>query len=100
MNDALANGVVQGAESAGVKLGTAKGSLIVVGGNCMAPGIAGIDHGKMQATTSMLPKKMGQIAAKTSQDILAGKPFEKDFTLPIEVITKKNVEKYRADCTF
>jgi ribose transport system substrate-binding protein len=100
MNDALANGVVQGAESAGVKLGTAKGTLLVVGGNCMAPGMAGIDRGKIQATTSMLPKKMGEIAAKTSADILAGKQITKDYTLPIEVITKKNIEKFRADCTF
>jgi ribose transport system substrate-binding protein len=100
MNDALANGVVQGAESAGVKLGTAKGSLVVVGGNCMAPGMAGIDQGKIQATTSMLPKKMGEMAAQTAQDILAGKEFKKDVTLPIEIINKSNIEKYRADCTF
>jgi ABC-type sugar transport system substrate-binding protein len=83
-----------------VKLGTAKGSLLVIGGNCMAPGIAGIDQGKIQATTSMLPKKLGQMTAQTAQEILAGKQFKKDETLPVEVITKNNIEKYRADCTF
>jgi hypothetical protein len=40
------------------------------------------------------------MTAQTVQEILAGKPFKKDETLPIEIITKKNIEKYRADCTF
>ena len=100
MNDALANGVVQAADSAGVKLGTAKGSLVVVGGNCMAPGIKDIDQGKMQATTSMLPSRIGRVAAQTAEKILAGQPFTKDQPLPIEIITKANIEKYRAGCTF
>jgi ABC-type sugar transport system substrate-binding protein len=100
MNDALANGVVQGAESAGVKLGTAKGDLVVVGGNCMAPGIADIDQGKMYGTTSMLPSRLGKETAQTVEKILAGTEVPKRQTLPIEVITKANVEKYRAGCTY
>ena len=33
----LANSAVQGALSAGVKVGSGKGELVVVGGNCLAP---------------------------------------------------------------
>lgn len=100
MNDAMANGVVQGAESAGVKLGTGKGELVVVGGNCMAPGIADIDQGKMYGTTSMVPSKLGTETAQTVLKILSGAEVPKKQTLPIEIITKANIEKYRADCSF
>ena len=100
MNDVMANGVIQGAESAGMKVGTAKGDLIVVGGNCMAPGMTNIDRGKMQGTTSMTPTHIGDVAEKTAVAILAGKPFTKDQPLPIEVINKSNIEKYRKACTF
>ena len=60
MNDPLANGVVQGAQSAGVKLGTAKGELVIVGGNCLAMGIADIEQGTMYATLYWTPINMGR----------------------------------------
>jgi ribose transport system substrate-binding protein len=100
MNDAMANSVVQAAESAGVKLGTGKGELDVVGGNCMAPGIVDIDQGKMYATTSEVPSKMGAETGRTVLKFLSGAEVPKRQTLPVEVITKSNIEKYRADCSF
>lgn len=100
MNDALANGAVQGAESAGVKLGTNKGELIVVGGNCLAPGIQDIEQGKMYATIHWTPINLGRDTAKTVKKILSGETVPKRQSRGIEIITKANVDKYKADCTF
>ena len=100
MNDALANGAVQGAEAAGITLGSAKGDLIVVGGNCMTPGIKDIEQGKMQATTSMVPTKTGQLAAAAAAAILGDKPFNPYQMEPVDIITKANIQKYRADCSY
>ena len=65
MNDPLANGAVQGAQSAGVKVGSGKGELVVVGGNCLAPGIADIEQGTMYATVYWTPINMGRDTANT-----------------------------------
>jgi len=100
MNDALANGAVQGAESAGVKLGTGKGQLIVVGGNCLLPGIQDIEQGKMYATMHWTPTNLGHDTAKTVIDILAGKQVPKRQSRQIQIITKADLAKYKADCTF
>jgi ribose transport system substrate-binding protein len=100
MNDVLANSAVQAAESAGVKLGTAKGELVVVGGNCLAPGIQDIEEGKMYATLSFVPGALGADTAKTVAKILAGQTVPKKQTSTPVIITKANVDKYKADCTF
>jgi ribose transport system substrate-binding protein len=100
MNDPLANGVVQGAQSAGVKLGTGKGELVVVGGNCLAPGIQDIQQGTMYATIHWSPINMGRDAANTVQKILAGDTFPKKQSRSLDIITKDNIDKYKADCTF
>jgi ABC-type sugar transport system substrate-binding protein len=100
MNDPLANGVVQGALSAGVKLGTGKGELVVVGGNCRAPGIADIEQGTMYGTVAWSPVKMGSDAATTVKKILDGETVPKKQTGAMDTITKANVAKYKAECVF
>jgi len=100
MNDALANGAVQGAESAGVKLGTDKGELVIVGGNCLAPGIQDIEQGKMYATMHWTPTNLGRDTAQTAAKILAGETVPKRQSRGIQIITKANVDKYKAECTF
>jgi ABC-type sugar transport system substrate-binding protein len=100
MNDPLANGVVQGAQSAGVKLGTGKGELVVVGGNCLAPGIQDIEQGTMYATVYFTPINMGRDAANAVQKILAGETVPKKQARSVDIITKANVAKYKAECTF
>jgi ribose transport system substrate-binding protein len=100
MNDPLANGVVQGAQSAGVKLGTGKGELVVVGGNCLAMGIQDIEEGTMYATIYWTPINMGRDAANTVKKILDGQPVPKKQSRPLEIITKANVDKYKSECTF
>jgi ribose transport system substrate-binding protein len=100
MNDPLANGAVQAAQSAGVKLGTAKGDLIIVGGNCLAMGITDIEQGTMYATIYWTPINMGRDTANTVVKILKGESVPKKQSRPLDIITKANIEKYKTDCTF
>lgn len=100
MNDPLANGAVQAAQSAGVKLGTAKGDLVIVGGNCLAMGIADIEHGTMYATLYHTPINMGHDTANAVSKILKGELVPKKQSRTPDIITKANVAKYQKECTF
>ena len=100
MNDPLANGAVQAAQSAGVKLGTGKGELVIVGGNCLAMGIADIQQGTMYATLYWTPINMGRDTANTVKKILDGQPVPKKQSRSLDIITKANVDKYKQECTF
>jgi ABC-type sugar transport system substrate-binding protein len=100
MNDPLANGAVQAAQAAGVKLGTGKGELAVVGGNCLAMGIADIEQGTMYATLYWTPINMGRDTANTVKKILDGQPVPKKQSRGLDIITKANVDKYKSECTF
>ncbi len=100
MNDVVANGAIQAAESAGVKLGLEKGSLIVVGGNCMGPGIKNIESGKEAATVLMLPQASAKNAADTTADVLGGKKVAREIYETHEIISKENVAKYAERCTY
>lgn len=100
MNDPLANGAVQGAQSAGVKLGTAKGDLVIVGGNCLAMGIKDIEQGTMYATLYFTPINMGHDTADTVKKILDGQTVPKKQSRGLDIITKANVAKYKSECTF
>src|SRR6202167_2332698 len=92
MNDPLANGAVQGAQSAGVKLGTGKGDLVVVGGNCLTPGIQDIEQGTMYATIYWTPINMGRDTANTLKKILDGESPPKKQSRGLDIITKTNVD--------
>jgi ribose transport system substrate-binding protein len=100
MNDVLANSVVQAAESAGIKVGTGKGDLVVVGGNCQQPGIKNIEAGKMAATVLMLPVQEGKLVAETVKAYFDGKTPARDVTLPTELVTKANLAKYGQACSY
>jgi ribose transport system substrate-binding protein len=100
MNDVVANGAVQAAESAGVKLGTEKGALIVVGGNCMGPGVKNIQTGKAVATVHMLPHISARNAAGAAADILDGKAVPRQIYERHEIITKENLAKYEKACSY
>jgi len=100
MNDVVANGAVQAAESAGVKLGSEKGSLIVVGGNCMGPGVKNIQSGKQVATVFMLPHISSRNAANAAADILAGKTLPRQIYDDHEIITKDKLAKFEKLCSY
>jgi ABC-type sugar transport system substrate-binding protein len=100
MNDVVANGAIQAAEAAGVKVGTAAGNLIVVGGNCQAPGVKNIEAGKQAATLLMLPIEEGKITGARVKDYFEGKTPEKITFLPTETITKANIAQHAQACSY
>ena len=101
MNDPLANGAVQAAQSAGVKLGTGKGELVVVGGNCLAMGVADIEQGPCTQRYTGRRSIWATIPANTVEKILDGAiRCRRSSRASLEIITKANVAKYKAECTF
>lgn len=100
MNDALGNAIVQAADNAGLKFGTAKGSLIVIGGNCMAPGIKDLKAGKIYATVLVDPALEGKMAADVVKNIFEGKKVEKTIYSPHVSITKANLGPYEKRCMY
>jgi ribose transport system substrate-binding protein len=100
MNYVVANGAIQAAESAGLKVGSQKGELVVVGGNCQAPGIKNLEAGKMAATMVQLPVEEGRITANIVKDVFDGKKPEKVLFLPTETITRANLAKYAQACSY
>ena len=100
MNDSLANGAIQAAEAAGVKLGTAKGELVVVGGNCQAPGVRNLKAGKMIGTMLLLPVEEGKIIGARIKDHFDGKKIDKAVWMPFEPINKDNLAKFEEACSY
>jgi ribose transport system substrate-binding protein len=100
MNDVVANGAIQAAEAAGVKLGSDKGSLIVIGGNCMGPGIKNIEKGSQAATVMMLPHISAKNAADATADLLAGKTLPRSIYETHEIINKDNLAKFAERCSY
>ena len=100
MNDSIANGAIQAAAAAGFAPGTGAKNLIVVGGNCQAPGVKNIEAGKQAATIFMLPSEEGKQAAIKVKEYFEGKKPEKITFLPTDTVTKANIAKYAAPCTY
>jgi ribose transport system substrate-binding protein len=100
MNDVLANAAVQAANSAGVKVGTGATDLIIVGGNCQAPGIKNIESGKMAATILMSPAEEANLAVGKAVDFFDGKDIGKATYTHHEIITKENVAKFAEICSY
>lgn len=100
MNDVVANAAIQASEAAGVKVGTGSGDLIVVGGNCQAPGVKNIEAGKQAATLLMLPVEEGKLTAQRVVEIFDGKKPEKLTFLPTQTITKANIAQHAQPCSY
>ena len=56
-----------------------------------------ISEGAMTATAAQSPIRLGQITAQTVYAILNGEDYEKEITVPVELITKDNVNGYDMD---
>lgn len=100
MADNQAAAIVQAAKAAGIPLGIEKGKLIVVGSNCLKQGIAGIKAGEQYSTGTQVPTRTGLKAAEMVADHFSGKKLPKHEILPVETITKANVDKWEEACTF
>lgn len=102
MNDAMANAIIQAADSAGVTLGAKPGELLVIGGGCQESGVRNIKDGKQYATLSgPLPPYDGPKAAELIADHFSGKAIPAlSVTTPLEIIDAANIDKYAALCSY
>ncbi len=95
-----ANGAIQAAEAAGLKVGAGRHDIIIVGGNCQVPGIKDIEAGKMVATVVQLPVEEGKLAATVAKEFFAGKKPKKMTYLPTRLVTKANLAKCAKPCSY
>lgn len=100
MNDLLALGVVKAARQANLAVGVKKKGLVVVGGNCLAPGIPALKSDELYTSATQTPGPQAEAVAKHVLEYLAGKKQPKNITLPEYQITQKNVDQYAGECTF
>jgi ribose transport system substrate-binding protein len=98
MNDTLANAIIQAANTAGIAVGG--DGMIVVGGNCQAPGVRNLMAGDMTATVLMLPTVSGAKAAEVALDVLAGKQVNRDYYEEHKVIDSGNIGEYAQACAY
>lgn len=71
-------------------------SVKVFGWDLTAQAISGIDQGFVQAVVQQDPAGMGKAAVEALDKITAGETVEKEISVPITIVTKENVEPYRA----
>jgi ribose transport system substrate-binding protein len=102
MNDAMANAVVQAADSAGIELGNQTGQLLVVGGGCNTSGIGNVKDGKQYSTLSApRPIYDTQKSVELIADYFSGKTVPAlSVTTPLEIITAKNIGQYADACSY
>lgn len=85
----------------GLKAGSAKGEVIVVGGNCQETGIRNIRSGSQAATINApIPSIEAPQAAAEIEAFFEGRKLEKRKILPAEIITRANLESYVAACLY
>ncbi|MGP0151520.1 ABC transporter substrate-binding protein [Pantoea ananatis] len=68
----------------------------VFGWDLTSKAISGIDGGYVTAVLQQDPKKMGEEAVKALNAVTSGKTVSKTILVPATVVTKANVDSYRA----
>ena len=56
-----------------------------------------INEGKMKASVAQFPSRIGEEAANAIYDLLEGREVETYISVPVELVTKENVEYYNVD---
>lgn len=100
MADNQATGAINAVQSAGVPLGVAKKGIVVVGSNCMKDGIIHIRSGEQYGTATQIPTEEATYAAKKVIAYFNGGKLLKYDTIPVYGITKANVDKFAAGCSY
>jgi ribose transport system substrate-binding protein len=100
MADNQATGAIQAIESAGLKVGVANNGIVVVGSNCMKDGILHIKSGQQYATATQIPTEEAEVAAKKVAAYFNGEKLKKYELVPVFGITKENVDKFAAGCSY
>ena len=99
--DNQATGSINAIQSADVPLGVAKKGIVVVGSNCMKDGIVHIRSGEQYGTATQIPTEEGDVRGKErSSPISTAAPLKKYDIIPVYGITKNNVDKFAAGCSY
>jgi ribose transport system substrate-binding protein len=70
--------------------------LKIVGWDLSAQAIKGIDAGFVTAVVQQDPEGEGKAAVGAALKLIAKQPVEKNISVPVTIVTKANVDKYRA----
>lgn len=100
MADNQSTAAIKAAQAAGINVGTGPKQMIVVGGNCQKEGIDAIKAGKQYSTVAQIPTTLGVLAADTIDDFFNGKKLPKQKLMPVELVTKVDVDKWAGPCTY
>lgn len=100
MADNQATGAINAVESAGLTLGVAKKGIVVVASNCMKDGIVHIRSGQQYGTATQIPTEEAEYAAKKVAAYFNGGQLKKYDIIPVYGITKDNVDKFAAGCSY
>jgi ABC-type sugar transport system substrate-binding protein len=100
MADNQATGSINAVESAGLTLGADKKGVVIVGSNCMKDGIVHIKSGQQYGTATQIPTEEAEYAAKKAIAHFNGTPFKPYDIIPVYGITKENVDKFAAGCSY
>lgn len=74
----------------------ATGRIKIVGWDLSAQAIKGIDAGFVTAVVQQDPEGEGRAALNAALKLIAKQPVEKNISIPVTIVTKANVAKYRA----
>ncbi|WP_174364849.1 substrate-binding domain-containing protein, partial [uncultured Caballeronia sp.] len=74
----------------------ATGRVKIVGWDLSAQAIKGIDAGFVTAVVQQDPESEGRVAVNSALKLIAKQPVEKNISVPVTIVTKANVGKYRA----
>jgi ribose transport system substrate-binding protein len=89
INDPCAIGAYSAIEAAGR---AGKVTIVTVDGS--REGAAYVREGKIDSTSAQFPKEIGRVAATKAYEHLAGKKVEKDFRIPVKLVTKENADQF------
>lgn len=92
LNDLTAMGALAALDSRDYKA-----NVLVYGVDGSPEGKKLISENKMTGTAVQYPRKMGEEVIKAAYNLLEGKNVDKTVTIPVELITKDNVDDYDLD---
>lgn len=100
MADNQATGAIQAIESAGLRVGVENKGIVVVASNCMKDGVLNIRSGKQFATATQIPTEEAEVAAKKVAGYFNGQKMQKYELVPVHGITRENVDRFAAGCSY
>lgn len=100
MADNQATGAINAVQSAGLTLGVANKGIVVVASNCMKDGVVHIRSGEQYGTATQIPTEEAEFASKKLTAFFNGAPLKKYEIIPVYGITKANLDKFAAGCSY